>query len=80
MSGSLLLVLIKSLESNSIMVKDVQHFILKNILQLKQETRFSFIIHKTLTKLNIDLNLALGYIEKNYQGHVLYRSFDYMYI
>lgn len=64
MSGSLLLVLIKSLESNSIMVKDVQHFILKNILQLKQETRFSFIIHKTLTKLNIDLNLALGYIEK----------------
>lgn len=64
MSGSLLLVLIKSLESNSIMVKDVQHFILKNILQLKQEARFSFIIHKTLTKLNIDLNLALGYIEK----------------
>lgn len=64
MSGSLLLVLIKSLESNSIMVKDVQHFILKNILQLKQETRFSFIIRKTLTKLNIDLNLALGYIEK----------------
>lgn len=67
MSGSLLLVLIKSLESNSIMVKDVQHFILfhfEEFLQLKQETRFSFIIHKTLTKLNIDLNLALGYIEK----------------
>lgn len=40
------------------------YFILKNILQLKQEARFSFIIHKTLTKLNIDLNLALGYIEK----------------
>lgn len=49
------------------MVKDVQHFILfhfEEFLQLKQETRFSFIIHKTLTKLNIDLNLALGYIEK----------------
>lgn len=66
MSGSLLLVLIKSLESNSIMVKDVQHFILFHFEEYftTQETRFSFIIHKTLTKLNIDLNLALGYIEK----------------